>query len=218
MYIIFSIVFFVSLFVLYVLAKHDFVLMRKDISVNSVFDNFFLFLIFFFLGGRAFFIFDSLSFYLINPLAFLHIFKFPGFSVFGSILGVGVASFLLSVKKKNIAGRLLDIFSLAYYPIFMLSIFFISFNIYIRIICLVMLLFAFYFLIVSCKNYFLRDGSVSLIIFNIFSIISIYAVKGEDYVRILKYFDISQIGAIFSIFAITAILILNQTIFLKKNA
>src|SRR3989344_1615048 len=88
---------FVSLFILYVLCKYDFLLIRKDIKMPFLFNNIFLSIGIGMIVARLIYIVDSNKIFLINPLVFFHLVNYGGLSIFGEFL----VCFFLHQKKKR---------------------------------------------------------------------------------------------------------------------
>src|ERR1035437_128302 len=98
--IILLICFFIFLYLLYYLSRDDFVIVRKDISMERIFNLAFLTLIISLFFSRLFFVLEKMDPKLLNPLGFLAIPYFPGLSLIGGILGAGVIIFLYSRFRK----------------------------------------------------------------------------------------------------------------------
>ncbi len=104
---------FTALFSIYYLSRDDLILLRKDATVEQIFNLAFIV----FLGG----LFFARLFYgilystkiFVNPLNFLLFPYFPGLSLTGGIVG-GIVVLLIVCRSKNFpAGRILDIFSIS---------------------------------------------------------------------------------------------------------
>jgi hypothetical protein len=106
--------FIVFLYVLYILAKDDFVINRKNISLENIFNMAFLTAFFALFFARLFYV-------LINPkpvfftiLGFFLFPYFPGLSIIGAALGSLVFLFPY-LKNKNLPiGKTFDIFALGF--------------------------------------------------------------------------------------------------------
>lgn len=106
---------FVFLYCVYLLANDDFIFLRRDVSMEKLFNIVFL-------GALTCLFFSRLFygiFYAKNILSNLFIFLlfpyFPGLSLLGGVLGAG-AVFLFLAKQKNPLplGRISDFFSIAF--------------------------------------------------------------------------------------------------------
>ncbi|KKQ32547.1 MAG: hypothetical protein US48_C0022G0007 [Candidatus Levybacteria bacterium GW2011_GWA2_37_36] len=118
---------FISLYCVYVLANDDFIFLRKDVTMEKIFNMIFL-------GSFSGLFFARLFYGLFyeknifsNPLVFLLFPYFPGLSLLGGVVGIGVY-LLFSMKRRENPlplGRICDIFSIAF--LISLSIGFVGF-------------------------------------------------------------------------------------------
>lgn len=175
--------FIIFLYVIYLLSHDDFVILRRDVSMEKIFNAAFLFLI-------AGLFFSRLTYIFFNPSPVFHSFLgfilfpyFPGLSPVGGIIGgFGFAYFYFNSRNLPM-GRLMDFFSMALlssYPVgligtLMLSNYQISWSFYLSILLSIITLAIFtkYVLPFSIEGK-LRDGSLSLIFFSSFSFIYIF--------------------------------------------
>src|SRR3989344_4407799 len=99
---------FLSLFTIYYLSRDDLILLRKDVTIEKVFNL--AFIIFFgglFFARLAYGILYSTKIFL-NPLKFFLFPYFPGLSLTGGIAG-GVLLLFLILRFKNLPiGRIFD--------------------------------------------------------------------------------------------------------------
>lgn len=106
--------FVVFLYCVFAFAREDFILLRKNISLEHMFSTSFLT---FFVGlffARVFFVLGNFSAHYLNLLVFLVFIYFPGLSFAGAILG-GLMFLALFLKRKKMPfGRVFDIFSLSF--------------------------------------------------------------------------------------------------------
>ena len=106
---------FVFLYCVYLLANDDFIFLRKDVTMEKLFNVIFL-------GGLISLFFARLFyglFYakniLLNPFVFLLFPYFPGLSIVGGVLGAGVMLLFLATRKSTLPlGRMSDFFSIAF--------------------------------------------------------------------------------------------------------
>jgi hypothetical protein len=96
------------------LARDDFILLRKSITLEQIFNYAFLSALIALLSGRILYVFLHPSLRYLNPLIFLIFIYFPGISVIGAVLGVLIFLFFISRKKKVPRGRIYDVFSLSF--------------------------------------------------------------------------------------------------------
>jgi len=108
--------FFIFLFIVYLFAKDDYVLFRKNVSLDQVFNiSVICFVVGVLISRLAYVIFHPKWGYL-NPLVLFLFPYFPGLLLSGGV--IGTMFFLLFITKytKLPTGRILDIFSLALFP------------------------------------------------------------------------------------------------------
>lgn len=162
---IFTIAFVLSFFILYMLSKHDFVLLRQNISLSQVFDAAAISLISAFLMSRVLFVVNNFKTELLSFLRFFHIAKYPGLSFFGFIAGGALCIYLIFMRRKGL-GRIADIFSISFFPLFAASILVESIKgqfYYLPYALFFVSLLIFAFFVRSHQKYILKDGSVALI-------------------------------------------------------
>lgn len=106
---------FVFLYCVYLLAKDDFIFLRRDLTMERLFNIIFLGSLSCLFFARLFYGFHAKSI-LANPFVFLLFPYFPGLSLLGGVLGAGVFFGFLATNKKNPLplGRLADFFSIAF--------------------------------------------------------------------------------------------------------
>lgn len=182
--IVISICLFVSLFCLHFISKDDLGLLRKDISMDKLFNLAFIdFAIGLFFARLVYAIFNAPSMFK-NPLVFFLFPYFPGLSLIGGILG-GLIFFFLYSRIKNIPfARIMDFFSISFLaglPIGFLGYFLLSgLKNFIILPFVFLYAFLFYIFIKYLYQYLLkgvlREGSVSLIFITFFSLISIVQI------------------------------------------
>lgn len=106
----------IFLFSLFVLSKEDFVFLRKNVALATIFDIAF----FVGLGGlflsRFVFALTHFSNAYFNPLVFFVIPYFPGLTASGLLIGGSIALYAIAMRKKLPLGKLFDVFSLALLP------------------------------------------------------------------------------------------------------
>jgi hypothetical protein len=106
--------FFLFLYIVYYLSRDDFVLTRNDIPVTRVFSLVFLTGIVALFAARFFFALAYPASLLLNPLGFLAFYHDFGLSLVGAMMGVEVFIYLYCLYKKMPAGKIFDLFSLAF--------------------------------------------------------------------------------------------------------
>ncbi len=189
-------VLFICFFLLYIFSKQDFVLLRQNISLAQVFDSAAIALVPAFLVGRALFILDSLEISFLHVLRFFHLVNFPGFSFFGFILGGSISIYLMYRKRKGIS-RILDIFTISFFPLFMLSLIMRPYPkgfFFVPIIYIFVLMPIFAFFIKSHYKYILKDGGLALIFLLLVSVDTlIYQFFGSLDKQLFLWLSFSQL-------------------------
>lgn len=166
---------FICLFILYVISRHDFVLLRQNINLRKIFDNAFIIILSSFFTSRIGFILYSQKYDLLNPLKFIYLPKYWGILTYFGFLSMGICIYLLFRKKKNLL-RIMDIYAISFSPMILLDIAMQEnhgINIYLKIISAIILS-LFYFWFVKINNKFsLKDGFMTSIIFITYSLVSL---------------------------------------------
>jgi len=178
MILVLFICFFIFLYVLYFIARDDFVIVRKDVSIDKIFSLAFLvsFVALFF--SRLFFVLVHPDPKLLNPLGFLAIPYFPGLSLMGALAAGELFILLWASYKKMPTGKVLDLFTLAFMAVmplgyignFLIHLGKVSLfdNVFFVVSILVLLLFARIIYPFSNKGE-IKDGSLALIFTTIIS-------------------------------------------------
>lgn len=106
---------FVFLYCVYLLSQDDFIFLRKDVTMEKLFNIVFLGSLSSLFFARLFYgLFEAKS-VLSNPFVFLLFPYFPGLSIIGSVLGIVVFFGILKRWKKDLPlGRMSDFFSIAF--------------------------------------------------------------------------------------------------------
>ncbi len=120
--IVIAICFFLFLFVLHLVSKDDFLIIKKDIPMDVIFNGAFLtgFISLFF--ARFFYVIFNYNPVFITPLGFLMFPYFPGLYLAGGIIG-GVLSLLLFLNYKKLpVKRIFDFFSISLLAVLPLGI------------------------------------------------------------------------------------------------
>lgn len=166
---------FVSLFILYAVARHDFVLLRQSISLRQVYDNVFICIFVFFLSSRLFYIIYMQSFELLNPLKFFYLSKYWGILPYAGFAGMIIAVLFLFRKKKNKL-RILDIYFISFTPIILLDVLLKSNGnilIAIKIVSIIVLI-SFYGWFIKIHNKFsTKDGFITVLTIITYSLVSL---------------------------------------------
>ncbi len=110
---IFSFILF--LFCTYVFSRDDFILLRKNISLEQVFNTVFISLPAAFIASRIGYILLKPNIRFLNPFVFFLIPYFPGLSLNAGILGIILFLYLYSKNQKIPFERLSDIFAVSFF-------------------------------------------------------------------------------------------------------
>lgn len=214
-YLFYILTFIICLFILFEFAKNDFVLLRRNISLIQMFDYTFITALVGFLSARLFFIVDTHNFLYLSPINFLHVFKLPGLSVLGFFLGSALMLFIL-LKNRKVLQRVYDIFLISFFPLFLLSLFFMPVSrvyFYIPIIIGIVSFISFVLLILSIRNYTLKDGSVALIIMSLVSFTHILLPYFSQRVALIQGLSSIQLLSIGILIVSVVYLCIHQKIF-----
>ena len=106
--------FVLFLFKLYHLAVDDYVLIKKNISIENVFNVAFVCSIVALFSARLIFVIFNFSTNFLNPLVFVLFPYFPGLSLVGGLLGSAFFLLIYSRYKKFPTGRIFDFFTIAF--------------------------------------------------------------------------------------------------------
>lgn len=203
----------VSFFILYLLSKHDFVLLRQNISLAQIFDSAIIVILVSFAFGRVFYFLNAGEFDILFSLGLIHFFNYPGFSILGFIIGAAVALGYIFRKKKGL-GRINDIFTISTFPLFLFILVISSLkinNIYLPIVLIVIGIAVFAFFIKSHNKYILCDGSISYIYFFLVCLGSFF-LQVFDKQKFELFFSFSSLQILSALLAIVSLgmLFLNQ--------
>ena len=175
--------FFIFLFSLYLLTRDDFVLIRKDVTLDKAFNITFITFAVSVLSSRILYIILNPSLDFLNPLVFLLFPYFPGLSLIGGV-GGGVLFLLILCKYQKLPmGRLLDFFSISFLsalPVGIIGYFLLGRqNLFTiapisLVLVYIVLFFAFIkILLPLLLSGRLKDGTIGLIFLICFSVISL---------------------------------------------
>ncbi len=120
--IVIAICFFLFLYILYVVSKDDFLIIRKDIPMESIFNAAFLTAFISLLFSRFFYVIFNFNPVFKSPLGFLVFPYFPGLYLAGGIIG-GVLSLMLYLSYKKLPiKRIFDFFSISLLAVLPLAV------------------------------------------------------------------------------------------------
>lgn len=212
---------FVFLYCVYLLANDDFIFLRRDLTMEKLFNIIFLGALTCLFFSRLFYGLFTAREILANPFVFLLFPYFPGLSLLGGVLGAGVTFLFLARNKKNPLplGRISDFFSIALLitlPIGFLGYFMFSeegFSV-IRAGSLVityLILFVIFLriLLPQLLNGKLREGTIALIFLICFSLVSLVS-NAFPKIAISDFFKNFENLILIAIFILSLILLMKQ--------
>lgn len=218
-YILFVLCLFLSLFLLYILVRHDFVLARKSLLLQEIFDTTFFAYISFLFFARLSYIIGEQKFNYLQIINFFHLARFPGLLFLGGIMGFGFIIYLV-FRKKKILSRIFDIFSLSLYPIFLFALaisyhggYFIYFDLLIFLLSCIFLGVGIY----SYKNYTLKDGTVTLLFVCLVSIFTIVSEFSQSTRPLFSLFTIPQVVSIVIFIMSSVMLLIHEGMITKSK-
>lgn len=115
--------FFLFLYVIYELGRDDFVIMRKNIPMEKIFNAAFVVTLLSLISSRLFYVVAHPNSSFINPLVFLVFPYYPGLSLSGGIVGGILFSILVLRRWGMPVGRIVDFFTVGFITIFPLGFF-----------------------------------------------------------------------------------------------
>ena len=175
--------FFIFLFSLYLLVRDDFVLIRKDMTTERVFNIAFIIFVASIFCARVLYAILNWNGKFLNPLIFILFPYYPGLSMVGGVVGGVMFLLLLSKFRKIPIARLLDFFSISFlsaYPFGLLGYFLLSkvnilafkpitlFLVHILIFIIFLKIF-----LPRLLNGTFKDGTIGLLFLISFSVISL---------------------------------------------
>ncbi|MDO8583004.1 MAG: hypothetical protein Q7R51_00550 [bacterium] len=208
------------------MGKDDFIFLRRDVTMEKLFNLIFLgsFCSLFF--SRLFYGFFHSKGIFINPLVFLLFPYFPGLSLLGGLLGAGIfLGFLATRKKKELSlGRMADFFSISFLitlPIGFLGYFILSddFN-FVKACFLVgsyIFLFVIFlkFLLPQLLSGKLKEGTITFLFLISFSGISLIS-NAFPAMSVLDFFKNFENLMLVVILIVSAIFLIRQEGLLEK--
>lgn len=222
--ILFIVLFFLSLFCLYLLAHDDLVLLRKNISVEQIFDIAFVMLIVGVLFSRFLYVILHFDPKFLNPFVFLLFPYYPGLSLLGGILGGSGYIAVFSKMRKMPMGRLFDFFSFAAFCATSFGL--LGYHIFVKrpltvygiVISLIyLILFAVYVFLIMPKERRgeLKDGSIGFLFLAVFAMFSFLLNIFASGSKVAFVFGIEEI-ILTLMFFISLILFLQQEKIIPK--
>ncbi len=192
--------FLIFLFCLYVIGRDDIVFIRKNVTVEHLFNIAFIAAVSGVISARLFYALFSFDRAFLNPLVFFLIPYFPGLSLFGGVGGAALFVLFFTRKKKIPTGRIIDYLALALLsalPFGYIGTLFLHENlnlfenIYLPFIYIVLFLFFLKFLYPRALRSDIKSGTLGIFFLLTFSFISlvigIRSGKNEDILALLLF-------------------------------
>lgn len=222
LFIVLLICFLIFLYVLYYHVKDDFIIARKDIAIDKIFNLAFLTGIAMLFFARLFYVFFNPSLKLLNPLIFLAFPYVPGLSLLGGIIGASFFLYTYAIYRKMPAGKIFDLFTISFITVLPVGYLINSlilfgktdlfYNLLLISLFIIFILFAKIIYPFSEKGE-VEDGSISLMYVSIFSF-TYFIIKLFLNIKIFSFLDFENIVILLSIF-VPLILLINQEIINK---
>lgn len=227
MYLLLVPTFFVFLFCLYVLSHDDFVFLRKNISLEQIFNIALLSIAAGFFGARFVYVTSHFNPQFLNPLVFLLFPYFPGLSLTGGVLSSILFIVFYSIRHKISTARLLDFVSSS--MLVSLAFGFFSFALFEFIVkknvnlinillpvCYIALSFIFFlYFLPRLRSGELQEGSIGLLFLISFSLISFIEELLSKTNKVLFFLSIEGVISII-VFLISLILLIKQEKVISK--
>lgn len=220
-FIILLIVLLYIMFLVYSLAKNDFVLLRKNVSLPELFDGVILSMISGLFFARVFYLIEIQEFTWFHPFRFVHLVKLPGLSIFGFFVGV-IPVLYYMLRKKKVMQRVYDIVFISLFPLFVFSLITRTYSLAIpSFLIQIFLAFAGSVILWICTrfyhNYTLKDGSIAMIICMFMSVdLFLYGFVSKHKI-LISSFSFSQICAVLLFVGAAILLLRNQFELFKKK-
>lgn len=168
--------FLVFLFCVYLFSHDDFVFLRKNVSMERVFNLAFLTAFSGLFFARFFYVLFNFHLDFLNPLVFFLFTYFPGLSLPGGVSGAAVFLLLYAAYRKLPKARLFDVFSLSSALAFSIGLFinfFLTQKIILSLDLTIPIIYLAFF-ITSTRLFLkakLKDGSLGTLFILVFSLV-----------------------------------------------
>lgn len=201
------------------MASDDYVLIKKNISLEDVFNAAFICSAVALLFARVFYVASNFSPNFLNPLVFLIFPYFPGLSLLGGLLGGGFSLYLYGQKKKFPVKRVFDFFTVAL--LFSLPLGFIGYmtlsGSFAQGQMVRLVLFALFLIVTNIYLYpkahslEIKDGSLSMIFIIFYTLISLLS-NSIDHPGVKNFVDNKENFLQIILLIIGVVLILRQEV------
>jgi len=218
---------FIFLYCTYVLANDDFIFLRRDVTMERLFNIIFLGSLCCLFFARLFYGFSHAKNILLNPFVFLLFPYFPGLSMLGGVLGAGVTFLFLATRKNNTLplGRMADFFSIAFLitlPIGFLGYFMFSEEGFpvakagsLVITYLILFVVSLRFLLPQLLNGKLKEGTIAISILICFCVVSLIS-NALPKINVLDFFKNFENLILLTTLIASSVLLIKQENLLSK--
>jgi len=189
--------FFIFLYCVYVLANDDFIFLRRDVTMEKIFNIIFLGSLISLFVSRLFYGFFAKNIFA-NPLVFLLIPYFPGLSLLGGVVGAGAYLLFLRRRENPLpTERMCDFFSIAF--LISLSVGFIGNFMFLEegiglikagvqaVLYFILFIIFLKFFLPKLLNGKFKEGTIACLFLICFSIVNL-AINAFLKISILQYF------------------------------
>lgn len=214
--------FLIFLFCLYVIGRDDIVFIRKNVTVEHLFNTGFIAAVSGVISARLFYALFSFDRAFLNPLVFFLIPYFPGLSFIGGVGGAALFILFFTRKKKIPTGRIIDYLALALLsalPFGYIGTLFLQENfnffesIYLPVIYMVLFLFFLKFLYPRVLRSEIKSGTLGMFFLLTFSFVSLVIGIRSGKNDVLFFFSVEDILALFLFIGSIVILIKQEIAF-----
>lgn len=197
--------FLIFLFCLYVIGRDDIVFIRKNISVEHLFNLAFIAVVSGVISARLLYALFSFDRAFLNPRVFFLIPYFPGSSLIGGVSGAALFILFFTRKKKIPTGRIIDYLALAFLsalPFGYIGTLFLQENlnlfesIYLPLIYILLFLFFLKFLYPRLLRSDIKSGTLGMFFLLTFSFISLVIGIRSGKNDVLFFFSVEDILAL----------------------
>ncbi len=191
---------------LYLLGREDVIFIRKNVTLEQLFNIFFIvFLVSLFISRLVYILIHPLWVYA-NPIAFFSIFALPGMSVIGGVIGATLFLLYYSKLRKLPLGRLFDFFTLSFFcalPVAVFGSFFrlhsprFTESIFLPILYLFLYIFLMKIIFPKLLQGVLKSGSIGLLVILLYSLIWVLTSMVKNQSGIFGFVTIEDLLAVF---------------------
>ena len=201
--------FVIFLFSLYKLAKDDIVFIRKNVSLEQLFNIAFILALIGLFSSRLVYVLANPAKGFLNPLVFLLFPYFPGLSLVGGVFGAGCALFYLGRYKRLPLGRVFDFFAISLFaalPLGLIGGIFLGDgatlleSFFLSILYIILLIVVIKVFFTKLQQNTIQQGSIASLAIMLFSLTSFLTSMVVGREGILGFVDVPEILAIVMFF------------------